>query len=113
MALNGLVPQLHYLIERVDRCQIFVIGIERGIGDFQSAITGLTAATFTTEQPSGKEELRLTVTLDNENVSTVEIAIYRYDGSFCLVTVDGTPTALVSRSAAMDLMEAVNAIVLN
>lgn len=83
------------------------------IGDFQSALTGLTAATFTTEQPSGKEELRLTVTLDNENVPSVEIAIYRYDGSFCLVTVDGTPTALVSRSAAMDLVEAVNAIVLN
>lgn len=83
------------------------------IGDFQSALTGLTAAAFTTEQPSGKEELRLTVTLDNENVPSVEIAIYRYDGSFCLVTVDGTPTALVSRSAAMDLVEAVNAIVLN
>ena len=55
----------------------------------------------------------MTVTLDNENVSLVEIAMYRYDGSVCLVTVDGTPTALVSRSAAMDLVEAVNAIVLN
>ena len=43
----------------------------------------------------------------------MEIAIYRYGDSFCLVSVGGTPTALVSRSAAMDLVEAVNAIVLN
>lgn len=101
-------------VETDDDEHVWYYGEEKlSIGDFQSALTGLTAATFTTEQPSGKEELRLTVTLDNENVSLVEIAIYRYDGSFCLVTVDGTPTALVSRSAAMDLVEAVNAIVLN
>ena len=101
-------------VETDDDEHVWYYGEEKlSIGDFQSALTGLTAATFTTEQPSGKEELRLTVTLDNENVSTVDIAIYRYDGSFCLVTIDGTPTALVSRSAAMDLVEAVNAIVLN
>lgn len=101
-------------VETDDDEHVWSYGEEKlSIGDFQSALTGLTAATFTAEQPSGKEELQLTVTLDNENVSSVEIAIYRYDGSFCLVTVDGTPTALVSRSAAMDLVEAVNAIVLN
>ena len=101
-------------VETDDDEHVWYYGEEKlSIGDFQSALTGLTAATFTTEQPSGKEELQLTVTVDNENVSTVEIAIYRYDGSFCLVTVDGTPTALASRSAAMDLVEAVNAIVLN
>ena len=101
-------------VETDDDEHVWYYGEEKlSIGDFQSALTGLTAATFTTEQPSGKEELRLTVTLDNENVSTVEIVIYRYDGSFCLVTVDETPTALVSRSAAMDPVEAVNAIVLN
>ena len=101
-------------VETNDDEHVWYYGEEKlSIGDFQTALTGLTAATFTTEQPSGKEELRLTVTLDNENVPSVEIVIYRYDGSFCLVTVDGTPTALVSRSAAMDLVEAVNAIVLD
>ena len=101
-------------VETDDDEHVWYYGEEKlSIGDFQSALTDLTAATFTTEQPSGKEELRLTVVLDNENVSLVEIAIYRYDGSFCLVTVDGTPTALVSRRATMDLVEAVNAIVLN
>ena len=38
--------------------------------------------------------------------------IYRYDGSYCLAVVDGEPFALVERSAAMDLVESVNAIVL-
>ena len=101
-------------VETDDDEHVWYYGEEKlSIGDFQTALTGLTAATFTTEQPSGKEELRLTVTLDNENVPSVELTIYRYDGSFCLVTVDGTPTALVSRSAAMNLVESVNAIVLN
>lgn len=101
-------------VETDDDEHVWYYGEEKlSIGDFQTALTGLTAATFTTEQPSGKEELRLTVTLDNENVPSAELTIYRYDGSFCLVTVDGTPTALVSRSAAMNLVESVNAIVLN
>ena len=112
VALEGETYTL--TVKTDDDEHVWYYGEEKlSIGDFQSALTGLTAATFTTEQPSGKEELRLTVTLDNENVPSVEIAIYRYDGSFCLATVDGTPTALVSRGAAMDLVEAVNAIVLN
>ena len=112
VALEGETYTL--TVKTDDDEHVWYYGEEKlSIGDFQSALTGLTAATFTTEQPSGKEELRLTVTLDNENVPSVEIAIYRYAGSFCMVTVDGTPTALVSRGAAMDLVEAVNAIVLN
>ena len=82
------------------------------VEDFQSALTGLTADTFTTTQPDGKEELRLTVHLDNESFPSVELVLYRYDGSYCLATVDGTPTAYVLRSSVMKLVEAVNAIVL-
>ena len=82
------------------------------VEDFQSALTGLTADTFTTTQPDGKEELRLTVHLDNESFPSVELVLYRYDGSYCLATVDGTPTAYVLRSSVMKLVEAVNAVVL-
>lgn len=82
------------------------------IADFQSALTGLAADTFTAKQSDGKEELRLTVHLDNESFPSVELVLYRYDGSSCLATVDGTPTAYVSRSSVMKLTEAVNAIVL-
>ena len=38
---------------------------------------------------------------------------YRYDGASCLAVVDGEPVSLVVRSAVVDLMEAVRAIVLN
>ena len=40
------------------------------------------------------------------------IRLTRYDGSLCLAEVDGESVCLVSRSAAMDLVEAVQAIVL-
>ena len=39
--------------------------------------------------------------------------IYRYDGEFCLVAIDGESVSLVDRSSVVDLIESVNAIVLN
>ena len=57
-------------------------------------------------------EISLTLALENEEVPETSIALYRYDGSYCLAVVDGEPTALVQRSAAVDLIEAVNAFVL-
>lgn len=103
-----------FTVQTEDDEHVWYYGEEKlSIADFQSALTGLTADTFTTKQPDGKEELRLTVHLDNENFPTVEIVLYRYDGSYCLATVDGTPTAYVSRSSVMALVEAVNAIVLS
>lgn len=39
--------------------------------------------------------------------------LYRYDGEFCLAEVDGKPVSLVRRSYAVDLIEAVQAIVLS
>lgn len=80
---------------------------------FESAFLALTADSFTDELPSEVEEIGLILHLDNENFPTVEIRLYRYDGSFCLAVVDGDPVSLVSRSSVMDLVEAVQAIVLN
>lgn len=80
---------------------------------FESALLALTADSFTDELPSEVEEIGLTLHLDNENFPTVEIRLYRYDGSHCLAVVDGDPVSLVSRSSVMDLVEAVLAIVLN
>ena len=83
------------------------------IADIQSALTALTADSFTQESPSGKEEIALTLTLDREGDPTVTIAFYRYDGTYCLAEIDGEPVSLVERSLVVDLMEAVNALVLN
>lgn len=102
-----------FTVQTEDDEHVWYYGQEKlSISDFQNALTGLTADTFTTTKPDGKEELRLTVHLDSESFPAVEIALYRYDGSFCLATVDGTPTAYVARSSVMTLVEAVNAIVL-
>lgn len=86
---------------------------ELEIADFQSALEALTADEFTNERPSQKEEIGLTMHLDKENFPQVEIKLYRYDGSRCLAVVDGESVSLVERTAVVDLIEAVHAIVLD
>lgn len=86
---------------------------EAEISDLRNTLKALEAESFTEEQPSRKEEISLTVRLDNENYPEISIALYRYDGSSCLAAVDGEPVALVERSGVIDLIEAVHAIVLN
>lgn len=86
---------------------------ELDVGKLQTALENLSADSFTDEVPSEKEEISLTVYLDNENFPQVKIQLYRYDGSLCLAVVDGEPVSLVDRGAVMDLVEAVQAIVLN
>ena len=80
--------------------------------DLQSALDALLADSFTDEEPSDKEEIRLTCYLDTDREKSFEVVFYRYDGTNCLAEVDGAPLALVARSAVVDLIEAVNAIVL-
>lgn len=86
---------------------------EQDITDFQNALVSLRADSFTGEKPTGKEEIRFTLYLENENCPTVSVKLYRYDGELCLAEVDGKPVSLVRRSYAVDLIEAVQAIVLN
>ncbi len=85
---------------------------EVDLTDFTSALTALSADSFTNESAADKEELSLTIKLDNDYSSEISIALYRYDGTNCLVYVNDEPTAFVSRELAVDLEEAVNAIVL-
>ena len=80
--------------------------------DLQSALEDLLASSFTQEQPTQKEEIGLTIYLDNQEHPSVQIQLYRYDGEQCLAVVDGQPVSLVPRSSVVALMEAVNAIVL-
>ena len=87
-------------------------GEEIEIGGLQDALEALTASSFTDESPAQKEEISLTVHLDNETYPEIQIQLYRYDGEQCLAVVDGEPVSLVSRSSVVDLIEAVNAIVL-
>jgi len=86
---------------------------ELDIGGLQSAVDKLKADTFTDETPTQKEEIGFTLHLEREGSPAIHIQLYRYDGSHCLAVVDGEPFALVERSQVVDLIEAVNAIVLN
>lgn len=71
------------------------------------------ATRFTTKEAEEKEEISLTLYLENENISQVKIQLYRYDGTYCLAVVDGESVSLVERSEVMDLVEAVQKIVLD
>ena len=86
---------------------------EVDISSLQYALEALTAAEFTDEQPTQKMEISLILSFDNENYQQIEIELYRYDGTYCLAVLDGEPISLVERSYVVDLIEAVNAIVLN
>ena len=86
---------------------------ELEIKDFKAALEALTADSFTNERSTQKEEVSLTVYLDNENYPQISIKLYRYDGTRCLAVVDGEPVSLIERTDVVDLIEAVHAIVLN
>ena len=85
---------------------------ELAVDNLQSALEGISADSFTSDEPTQKEELSLTVYLDNEVHPQVQIAFYRYDGDVCLALIDGEPVSLVPRASVVDLIEAINAIVL-
>ena len=87
-------------------------GREIDFADLQDAVESLAASEFTDERPAGQQEISLVVYLDNETFPQVEVTLYRYDGAFCLAEVDGASICLVDRSDAVDLMEAVRAVVL-
>lgn len=86
---------------------------ELEIDDLKETLEALRADEFTSEKPSQKEEIGLTVHLDNEHFPTVSIRLYRYDGTHCLAVVDGESVALVNRGEVVDLIEAIHEIVLN
>lgn len=83
------------------------------IDDFQTALTSLAATEFKEEEINDKKEISLVIYLDNENYEAVHIGLFRQDGESCMTEIDGKPTALVARSNVVNLVEAVNAIVLN
>lgn len=86
---------------------------EIDISDLRTDLETLTADSFTDKAADQKEEISLTVYLDSENFPQTEIQLYRYDGTHCLAVVDGESISFVERSSVMELVEAVQAIVLN
>ena len=89
-------------------------GQDVDITDVQNALTALTADTFTPATGTGELEIALSITLEgaDHQPALVTIRLERWDGIHCLALVDGKPFALVNRTLAVNLMEAIRAIVL-
>ena len=85
---------------------------EIDIDDLQDALENLSAGEFTSERASGQQEISLTLHLDNEDYPEITITLYRHDGTQCLAVMDGKSVAYIPRSEAVELMEAIRAIVL-
>ena len=86
---------------------------EIDLGAVSSALKALTAERFVTETPEQKAEIGLTISLENESFPQIELTLYRYDGADCLAQVNGATVSLIPRAQVVNLIEAVNAIVLN
>ena len=112
VTLEGASHTLTAQGEGEDRTWLYQ-GEEVDISAFQEALESLSADSFTDERPSQRQEIALTVYLDNDAFPQVAVELYRWDGEHCLAVVDGEPVSLVARSGAVDLIEAGQAIVLN
>ena len=74
-----------------DEERTFYYGEEEvDLGDLRSALADALAAEFTSEAPTQKEEIRLTLHLDSEAYPQTELVFYRYDGDSCLAVADGS-----------------------
>lgn len=85
---------------------------EIDVSNLKTALKTIKATTFTDEEAKQKEEISLTLYLDNTDFPQVKIQFYRYDGTGCLAVVDGESVSFVERAAVMELVEAALAIVL-
>lgn len=112
VSLEGVVYQLTSKESKGERIYYYE-DEEVEMDGVLNALEQVRAESFTEEQPTQKEEIGLTVYLDNENDPEVCIELYRYDGNSCLAVIDGEPVSLVPRSDVMNLAEAVYGIVLN
>lgn len=90
--------------------QWYYEGEETGVTDISSALAALSASRFDGGGASGEEEISLRATLASGD--EIALSLYRADGESCYAEVDGEGIGYVPRSQAVDLIEAVNAVVL-
>ncbi len=88
-------------------------GEELDIVNIQTCLEELAAESFTDSAPGGKEEISLTLYLENESFPQMALSLYRHDGSYCLAQRDGESVSLIPRDEVVELIEAVNRLVLN
>lgn len=80
------------------------------LSEVQTALENLSADSFTDTAPEGKLEIGLTLYLSD--TTTLAIGLYRYDGTNCIAVIDGAPVSFISRAAVVELIEAVQKLLL-
>lgn len=90
--------------------QWYYEGEETGVTDIGTALAALSASRFDGGGASGEEEISLRATLASGD--EIALSLYRADGESCYAEVDSEGIGYVPRSQAVDLIEAVNAVVL-
>ena len=91
-------------------------------GDILDELSEITIAEETDDEDvpetepalSGKRsEMSLIFHRNTESYQTVELEFYQYDGSYCISVLNGEELNYTSRTAVVDLKEAVNAVILD
>lgn len=88
-------------------------GEEVEITSITNALDAMASTGYATGlTPERSEEIRFTFHRDSEAFPEVELVFYQYNSSACLTTLNGEATVLADRTAVVDLVESVNALVL-
>ena len=91
-------------------------------GDILDRLSEITIAEETDDEdvpetePSlsgNRSEMSLIFHRNTESYQTVELEFYQYDGSYCISVLNGEELNYTSRTAVVDLKEAVNAVILD
>ncbi len=83
---------------------------EVDITELNTQLNALAATEFLTENPTGKQELSLKIRFESGETRT--ITLYRRDAESCLAEMDGAVVGLTARKDAVNLIEAINGIIL-
>ena len=81
--------------------------------DLISKINSTKIQDFNVEPNGGQLEFSITVNTNSENYTVQKIDLYRYDGEYCYAKLNDENLGLITRSAMIDLKEAVLTIILD
>jgi len=86
---------------------------EVDVSTLMDKLEGLEASSFDLEDKEAtKLQVSIQINLDNENYSSLNIDIYQIDSAESLIKLNGSNYCIVERSDVIDLIEAINEIVL-
>ncbi len=87
-------------------------GKEVDLDVFSRDVNDLEYIEFMDDAPLKKREAEIVFYFDNERWPEMTCEIYKYNGSTCVIKVDGRMTGTVSRESAVKVIEELNAVLL-